>query len=85
MRYATFTQHASEPDGQILLHGHEGGFVSHCQPLVVLEDICEAGAMPLRQWAARAPGAQQGGVELLTKPYLEKRKEEMRAGKRGRW
>lgn len=42
------TQHAGEPDGQILLHGHQGGLVSHCQPLVILEDVCEAGAVPLR-------------------------------------
>lgn len=82
---ATFTQHPGEPDGQILLHGHQSGFMSHCQPLVVLEDICEARAMPLCQRAARAPGAHQGGVEFLPEPYLETRKvENMRVGKRGR-
>lgn len=41
------TQHASEPDGQILLHGHQRGLVPHRQPLVILEDVCEAGAVPL--------------------------------------
>lgn len=41
------TQHASEPYGQVLLHGHQRGLVPHCQPLVILEDVCEAGAVPL--------------------------------------
>lgn len=41
------SQHASEPYGQVLLHGHQRGLVPHRQPLVILEDICEAGAVPL--------------------------------------
>lgn len=43
----------------------------HRQPLVVLEDVREAGAVPLCQRAARAPGAQQGGIKLLAEPHLE--------------
>lgn len=42
------TQHACEPDGQVLLHGHQGGLVTHRQPLVVLEDVGQAGAVALR-------------------------------------
>lgn len=53
--------------------------MSHCQPLVVLEDVREAGTVPLCQRAARAPGAQQGGIKLLTEPNLETRR-----GKSGR-
>lgn len=45
--HAALTQHAGEPDGQVLLHGHQGGFMSHCQPLVILEDVRETGAVPL--------------------------------------
>lgn len=41
------SQHAGEPDGQIFLHGHQGGLMSHCQPLVILEDVCQARAVPL--------------------------------------
>lgn len=75
-RHAALTQHAAEPDGQILLHGHQGGFMPHCQPLVILEDVGEAGAVPLGQRAARAPGApgaQQRGIELLPEPHLDTR------------
>lgn len=66
------TQHASEPDGQVLLHGHQRSLVSDSQPLVVLEDICKAGTVPLCQRAARTSGAQQGGIKLLAEPHLEK-------------
>lgn len=65
------TQHAAEPDGQVLLHWDQRGLVADRQPLVILENIGEAGAVPLSQWAAGAPGTQQGGVELLAEPNLE--------------
>lgn len=50
--------------------------MSHCQPLVILENIRKTGAMPLCQWAARASGAQGRGIKFLTKPYLKTRGEE---------
>lgn len=65
------TQHATEPDGQVLLHGDQRGLVTDRQPLVILENVGEAGAVPLSQRAAGAPGTQQGGVELLAEPNLE--------------
>lgn len=71
---SVLTQQRAQPDGQVLLHGHQRGLVSHRQPLVVLEDVGEAGSVPLAQQAAGAPGAQQGGIELLAVPNL-KRKE----------
>lgn len=64
------TQHAREPDGQVLLHGHQRGLVPHRQPLVILEDVSQARAVPLGQRAAGAPGAEQWGVEPLAEPYL---------------
>lgn len=64
------TQHASEPNGQVLLHWHQCGLVSHSQPLIILEDICEARAVSLCQRAARALGTQQRGIKLLSKPAL---------------
>lgn len=72
--FETFTQHASEPDGQVFLHWHQGGLVPHSQPLVILEDVCEAGAVPLGEGAARAPRAEQGGIELLPEPNLQTRR-----------
>lgn len=71
----TLTQHAGEPDGQVLLHGHQRGLVPHRQPLVILEDIGQARAVPLCQGAAGTSGAQQWGVEPLAEPYLDIRGE----------
>ena len=50
------TEHAGQPDGEVLLHGYQGGLVSHGQPLVILEDIGKARAVSLRQGAAGASG-----------------------------
>lgn len=63
-------QHAAEPNGQILLHGHQGGLMPHCQPLVILENVCQAGTVSLGQRAAGAPWAHRRGVKLLAEPNL---------------
>lgn len=44
--------------------------MAHSQPLVILEDVGEARAVPLRQRTAKASGYQQPGVELLAKTHL---------------
>lgn len=62
------TEHVSEPEREIFLHGKEGSFMSYSEPLVILENICEARAMTRDERRARA---LQGGLELLTEPSLE--------------
>lgn len=69
------TKYAREPDGQVLLHGHQRGLVPHCQPLVILEDVSQARAVSLCQGAARTSGAEQWGVEPLAEPYLDMTRE----------
>lgn len=71
LRSHMFPQHRGEPDGQVLLHGEQGGLVSNGKPLVVLKDVCQTRTMSLGQRTARALGTQQRSDKLLTKTHLD--------------
>lgn len=55
---ASFTENISEPQGEVLLHGQQAGFVPTGQPLVILLHVCEARATGL----FGAQGAAHGSL-----------------------
>lgn len=74
--WVLLTKNISEPQGQVLFHGQQAGFVSTGQPLVVLLHVCEAratglfGAQGAAHGALRTAWGRRGGVRQDTRSLL---------------